>query len=94
MSIDIRELERLWNKAIVSCGDDFGQKATCDEMLMAAYLMAHIPEILAALRDKERLDKLNDEDVDTIYLDDGRILDVGGKSAGNLRAAIDALGEE
>ena len=37
--------------------------------------------------DKRRLDSLQEQIVDTIYLDDGRIIDVRG---GSVRAAIDA----
>jgi len=41
--------------------------------------------------DKRRLDWLQEQLVDTVYLDDGRIIDVGGSQhANNLRAAIDA----
>jgi hypothetical protein len=40
--------------------------------------------------DAARLDWLQEQTVDTIYFDDGRILDVGGKHQGNLRNAIDA----
>ena len=39
--------------------------------------------------DTLRLNMLGNEVVDTIYMDDGRIIDVGGKHAGNLRAALD-----
>lgn len=42
-------------------------------------------------RDFERMNMLQAETVDTIYLDDGRIIDVGGKHAGDLRKAIDAF---
>ena len=39
--------------------------------------------------DTRRINMLGNEIVDTIYMDDGRIIDVGGKHAGNLRAALD-----
>ncbi len=45
-----------------------------------------------ARKDSARLDFLTDEQVDTIYFDDGRILDVGGsKRPHDMRAAIDAM---
>lgn len=40
--------------------------------------------------DTERLDWLQEELVDTIYMDDGRLIDVGGQHQGSLRKAIDA----
>jgi len=39
--------------------------------------------------DTLRINMLGNEIVDTIYMDDGRIIDIGGKHAGNLRAALD-----
>lgn len=47
-------------------------------------------EKAGGLSDTRRLDWLQDQLADTIYMDDGRIIDVGGKHQGNLRAAIDA----
>jgi hypothetical protein len=43
-------------------------------------------------KDTERLDFLTEEQVDTIYLDDGRIIDIGGSGLPwDVRVAIDAL---
>lgn len=44
-------------------------------------------ELAEARKDTRRMDELQEQTVDTIYLDDGRIIDVRG---GNVRAAIDA----
>lgn len=45
-----------------------------------------------ANHDSARLDYLTEEQVDTIYFDDGRILDVGGSNRPHdIRAAIDAM---
>jgi hypothetical protein len=58
------------------------------EALSAAAALA---EQVQGQRDTERINLLEAETVDTIYLDDGRIIDVGGKHAGDLRKAIDAF---
>lgn len=52
---------------------------------------AALAEQVQGQRDTERINLLEAETVDTIYLDDGRIIDVGGKHAGDLRKAIDAF---
>jgi hypothetical protein len=39
--------------------------------------------------DHARMEAMQEAQVDTIYLDDGKIIDVGGKHSGDLRAAID-----
>lgn len=64
-----------------------------DEQQMRALLSeaAALAEQVQGQRDTERMSLLQAETVDTIYLDDGRIIDVGGKHAGNLRDAIDAF---
>lgn len=49
--------------------------------------VAEAPCGMEAQRDAERLNFLQNEIVDTFYLDDGRIIDVQGN---DLRAAIDA----
>lgn len=41
------------------------------------------------MSDRELLDWLQGQQVDVIYLDDGRIIDVGGRYTGNLRKAIE-----
>lgn len=58
---------------------------------LVTYLCDHAAEIEEALRDRERLEWLAEQQTDTIYMDDGRIVDV---KSGSVRAAIDAARKE
>jgi|SRR5882672_6780700 len=62
------------------------------ELERAAPIAQALP-VAAAEKDAELLRALIDEDnqIDTIYFDDGKFLDVGGKFFGDLRAAIAAM---
>lgn len=42
------------------------------------------------MNDKESMDWLQDQIVDVIYLDDGRVIDVGGRFSGDVRKAIES----
>lgn len=64
---------------------------TADQARALLSEAAALAEQVQGQRDTERMSLLQAETVDTIYLDDGRIIDVGGKHAGNLRDAIDAF---
>lgn len=55
---------------------------------------AALSEIDALRKDRERMDKLQEMQADTIYFDDGRIVDIGGKYFGDLRKAIDGIEEQ
>ena len=57
------------------------------DLTLCGYLRQVDAQLAAAKRDSERLEWLQEQIVDTIYLDDGRIVDVRGNS---VRGAIDA----
>lgn len=63
MSIDIRELERLDGNLMtveeldkLRAKDVEYWKAVHNRLHLSSYLILHLPDILSALRDKERLD--------------------------------------
>jgi len=62
-----------------------------EDLQLILYLWNHAAELEEALRDRERLEWLTEEQTDTIYMDDGRIVDV---KSGSVRAAIDAARKE
>lgn len=61
------------------------EKAVCDA------IRAALNENDALRKDRERLDKLQEMQVDDIYLIDGQIVDVGGMHDGDVRKAIDGI---
>lgn len=93
MPIDATELRRL-HKLATSKGGSFAsvEYAAKDrgQKELNRYLTEHVPEILSALADRDRLEWLQENSADTIYMDDGGIVDIGGQHEGNIRAAIDA----
>jgi hypothetical protein len=103
MDAQLEELKRLCAATADRAGDRWSTLKPCLERsgilpCFTDYIDAVPPAVVADLlaqldaakKDAELLRSLIDENnpIDTIYFDDGKILDVGGKFSGDLRAAI------
>lgn len=63
-------------------------RVTAERDALQALLTAADERVDVLERDKARIDWLAEQPVDTLYLDDGRIIDIAGRV--DLRDAIDA----
>jgi len=87
------QLQELINNMLSNVGEYCGETLTAFYMMEAIQVMKDQSSIIDGLRnDAERIKYLANElnAVDTIYFEDGKIIDVGGNHQGDLRAAIDA----
>ncbi|OWQ42529.1 hypothetical protein CDH05_06870 [Pseudomonas lactis] len=83
MAEDFDNATRLFLDAAERCVASERREKELQRRLTAADERADVLE-----RDKARIDWLADQPVDTLYLDDGRIIDIAGRV--DLRDAIDA----
>ena len=83
MASDFDNATRLFLDAAERCIASERREKELQQRLTAADERADVLE-----RDKARIDWLAEQPVDTLYLDDGRIIDIAGRV--DLRDAIDA----